>query len=86
VDVVLIVDTYHHIDDRVAYFARLKSSLQPGGRLAIVDFKTDTPEGPPPALRIPPERVIAELEQAGYALVARHDFLPRQYLLVFRVR
>jgi SAM-dependent methyltransferase len=86
VDVALIVDTYHHIDDRVAYFSRLKSSLQPGGRLAIVDFKTDGPEGPPPALRIPPERVIAELEQAGYALVARHDFLPRQYFLVFRVR
>jgi SAM-dependent methyltransferase len=30
VDVVLIVDTYHHIDDRVTYFSRLKSSLQPG--------------------------------------------------------
>src|SRR6516162_68675 len=86
VDVVLIVDTYHHIDDRVAYFSRLKSSLQPGGRLAIVDFKTDAPEGPPLALRIPPERVIAELEQAGYALIAKHDFLPRQYFLVFKVR
>jgi SAM-dependent methyltransferase len=85
VDVALIVDTYHHIDDRVAYFSRLKTSLRPGGRLAIVDFKTDAPEGPPSALRIPPERVIAELEQAGYALVAKHDF-PRQYFLVFRVR
>ena len=51
-----------------------------------MDFKTDTPEGPPVALRIPPERVTAELEQAGYALVAKHDFLPRQYFLVFRVR
>jgi SAM-dependent methyltransferase len=86
VDVALIVDTYHHIDDRVAYFSRLKSSLQPGGRLAIVDFKMDAPEGPPAAIRIPPEKVIAELEQAGYALVAKHDFLPRQYFLVFRVR
>ena len=86
VDVALIVDTYHHIDDRVAYFSRLKTSLRPGGRLAIVDFKTDAPEGPPSALRIPPERVIAELEQAGYAFVAKHDFLPRQYFLVFRAR
>ena len=86
VDVALIVDTYHHIDDRVAYFSRLKSSLQPGGRLAIVDFKMDAPEGPPAAIRIPPEKVIAELEQAGYALFAKHDFLPRQYFLVFRVR
>jgi SAM-dependent methyltransferase len=86
VDVALIVDTYHHIDDRVAYFFRLKSSLRPGGRLAIVDFKTDAPEGPPPERRIPPEKVIAELEQAGYALVGRHDFLARQYFLVFQVQ
>jgi SAM-dependent methyltransferase len=86
VDVALLVDTYHHIDDRVTYFSRLKSSLLPGGRLAIVDFKTDAPEGPPPQIRIPPEKVIAELEQAGYALVAKHDFLPVQYFLVLKVR
>jgi hypothetical protein len=28
------------IDDRVAYFSRLKSSLRLGGRLATLDFKT----------------------------------------------
>jgi SAM-dependent methyltransferase len=86
VDVALVVDTYHHIDDRVAYFSRLKSSLRSGGRLAIVDFKTDAPNGPPPDHRIPPESVTAELEQAGYALVARYEFLPRQYFLMFQVQ
>jgi SAM-dependent methyltransferase len=86
VDVALIVDTYHHIDDRVAYFSRLKSMLRPGGRLAIVDFKTDAPEGPPPERRIPPEKVTVELEQAGYSLIAKRDFLPRQYFLVFQAR
>jgi len=86
VNVALIVDTYHHIDDRVAYFSRLKSSLRPGGRLAVVDFRTNAPDGPPPEHRIPPEKVTAELEQAGYTLVARHEFLPRQYFLVFQAR
>jgi len=47
VDVVLVVDTYHHIADRVAYFNALKRSLKPGGRVAIVDFKKGSPEGPP---------------------------------------
>ena len=83
VDVILVVDTYHHIDDRLAYFARLKKSLRPQGRLAIVDFKPDSPESPPPEHRIPAEKVTEELKAAGYSLVAAHSFLPRQYFLVF---
>ena len=83
VDVIMVVDTYHHIDDRLAYFARLKKSLRPQGRLAIVDFKPDSPEGPPPEHRIPAEKVAEELKAAGYSLVAAHSFLPRQYFLVF---
>jgi SAM-dependent methyltransferase len=84
VDLVLVVDTYHHIDNRTAYFAKLGQSLRPNGRLAIIDFKLDAPEGPPPEFRVPPEKVTAELEAAGYRLVATHPFLPRQYFLVFR--
>ena len=63
--------------------ARLRESLRPDGRLAIIDFKVDAPEGPPPEFRMPPEKVTAELEAAGYKLVATHPFLPRQYFLVF---
>jgi SAM-dependent methyltransferase len=83
VDVILIVDTYHHIDDRPAYFTALKKLLRPQGRLAIVDFKPDSPEGPPPAHRISAEKVTEELKAAGYSLIAAHSFLPRQYFLVF---
>jgi SAM-dependent methyltransferase len=84
VDLVLVVDTYHHIDNRVAYFTKLRASLRPNGLLAIVDFKADSPNGPPPEHRISPEKVTAELDAAGYALVAAHLFLPRQYFLVFQ--
>ncbi len=84
VDVVLVVDTYHHIDNRTAYFARLRESLRADGRLAIVDFKMDSPDGPPPDARVSPDRVTAELSAAGYSLVASHEFLPRQYFLVFQ--
>ena len=84
VDLVLVVDTYHHIENRTAYFAKLSESLRPNGRLAIIDFKADAPEGPPPRDRISPEKVTAELEAAGYSLLATHQFLPRQYFLVFQ--
>ena len=84
VDLVLVVDTFHHIGNRVAYFTRLKSSLKDDGRLAIVDFKADSPNGPPPDFRIPPEQAIEELMAAGYTLVETGPHLPRQYLLIFR--
>lgn len=84
VDLVLIVDTYHHIEARERYFGALRNSLKPGGRVAIIDFRLDAPEGPPVASRIAPERVKAEMKKAGYVLVAEHTFLPRQYFLVFR--
>ena len=35
VDLVLIVDTYHHIPKRVAYFTTLRAHMKPGARLAI---------------------------------------------------
>jgi SAM-dependent methyltransferase len=86
VDLVLVVDTYHHIDNRIAYFSKLKASLRPNGRLAIVDFKADSPEGPPLEHRISPEKLTAELDAAGFTLVATHPFLPRQYFLVFQAK
>lgn len=86
VDVVLVVDTYHHIDDRTRYFAALTSSLRPGGRLVIIDFKADSPNGPPAHYRIPPERAGEELAAAGYTLTEKFEFLPRQYGLVFTKR
>jgi cyclopropane fatty-acyl-phospholipid synthase-like methyltransferase len=76
VDVALVVDTYHHIDNRTRYFADLKSSLRPGGRLVIVDFKADSPSGPPVQHRLSPERVTQELKAAGYTLVDTIQFLP----------
>jgi SAM-dependent methyltransferase len=83
-DLVILVDVYHHVEDRERYFARLRDSLRPGGRVAIIDFSMDSPEGPPKAARIAPEQVKAELARAGYALQEEHGFLPNQYFLVFR--
>jgi len=85
VDLVLLVDVYHHIEARERYFRQLAASLRPGARIAVIDFRLDSPEGPPKASRIAPEQVKAELARAGYALAAEHDFLSRQYFLVFKV-
>jgi ubiquinone/menaquinone biosynthesis C-methylase UbiE len=84
VDVMLVVDTYHHIPTRRAYFADLRKSLAASGRVAIIDFKTDAPEGPPREFRFEADEIIAEMTEAGYSVDVRHDFLPRQHFLIFR--
>jgi SAM-dependent methyltransferase len=84
VDLIVLVDVYHHIDNRERYFRKLRDSLKPGGRVSIIDFRPDSPEGPPTSARIAPDRVKTELEAAGYTLAQEHTFLPNQYFLVFR--
>jgi ubiquinone/menaquinone biosynthesis C-methylase UbiE len=86
VDVALLVDTFHHIPKRVAYFAALKGELKPNARLAIIDFRKDSPEGPPVEFRFEPDQINAELAQAGFVVQETYDFLPRQMFLVYRVR
>ena len=82
-DVIVLVDVYHHVEDRERYFRRLQDSLRPGGRVAIIDFHLDSPVGPPRAARMPPDQVKAEMKRSGYALAQEHDFLPNQYFLLF---
>lgn len=83
-DLIILVDVYHHIENRERYFSRLQKSLKSGGHLAVIDFRMDSPEGPPRSVRIAPQRVKDELKRAGYTLAQEHDFLPNQYFLVFR--
>ena len=82
-DLVIMVDVYHHVENREVYFRKLANSLKPGGRIAIIDFRMDSKDGPPKSARIAPDRVKAELNRAGYRLVQEHAFLPNQYFLVF---
>jgi ubiquinone/menaquinone biosynthesis C-methylase UbiE len=83
-DVVFFSSVYKEIDARVAYMEKVRELLRPGGRVAILEFRPGA-EGPgtPEADRLAPERVIAELAAAGFELREQHDFLPRQYFLVF---
>jgi ubiquinone/menaquinone biosynthesis C-methylase UbiE len=83
VDVVLLVDTYHHIPNRPAYFRELRKSIKRSGRLGIIDFRRGAPSGPPEQFRFTPAQITGELKQAGFTLLAQHDFLPRQLFLVY---
>ncbi len=86
IDLLFLCNTYHHLEERTKYFSDTRSSLKPGGRLAIIDFYNDERSGElgfPKQHLVPRETVIAELAKAGYRLVREHTFLPRQYFLEF---
>ena len=82
-DVVLIVDTFHHIENRIEYLKKLKRDLNKGGVLVIIDFKKQNPPpGPPVELRLAREQVESELKSAGFAVVSTdRDLLPYQYII-----
>jgi ubiquinone/menaquinone biosynthesis C-methylase UbiE len=84
VDVVLIVDAYHEMDDPQALLRNVRKSLKPGGRVGIVEFtKNGHGPGPPMDQRVDPERMIRDAEAAGLRLQSKGDFLRYQYLLEF---
>jgi ubiquinone/menaquinone biosynthesis C-methylase UbiE len=84
VDVVLIVDAYHEMEQPQTLLRNVRKSLKPGGRVGIVEFSTDG-HGPGPSMdeRVDPERVIRDAEAAGLRLESRGNFLRYQYLLEF---
>lgn len=87
IDLALFVDAYHHIDGRLAYLAVLKRALRAGGRVAIVEWKPGKqPVGPPEEdHKLAREQVVREMTGAGFELVETPDFLPHQYLVLFRM-
>jgi len=76
VELVFLCNTYHHLVDRVAYFAALRTRLRPGGRVAIVEYASGDHA-------TSPELIRAELAQAGYTFSAQQSFLDGQSFQIF---
>lgn len=87
IDLVLVVNVYHHIDDQIAYFRRLRTDLAPAGRVVMVELNPAVggvlgifaPEGH----ATPRDELVAAMIDAGYRHAASHDVLPIQNFEVF---
>lgn len=87
IDLILIVDTLHHIEHRQDYYEKLKESLRERGRIVVVDFKKDAeiPVGPKKEMRLSAESVRKEFETAGFQVTVDASTLPYQYILTARI-
>ncbi len=81
VDRVLVVDTWHHLDDREHYASLLHDGLRPAGQVLVVDFTAESPHGPPADARLTPEQVAAELDAGGFDATVLEEELPYQYVV-----
>ncbi|MBI4581881.1 MAG: methyltransferase domain-containing protein [Planctomycetes bacterium] len=85
IDLVLTVNTYHHIHNRPGYFRSLRRDLAPAGRVAVIDFDGRK------FMRLlghytPKETLLREMSEAGYEVVESYDFLDRQSFVIFRAK
>lgn len=79
VDVALMIHMYHEIGQPYALLSRLRASLKPGGRVAIVDLERE-----PQYHGMPRDLLVCEVRAVGYELEKLTD-LEVGYLAVFRL-
>ncbi len=85
IDLALMVDVYHEIQDPDVFMPRLAKALRPTGRLALIEYRAEDPTVPIlPDHKMTLRQVRYELEDFGFRLSELHEFLPRQHLIVFR--
>ncbi|MGD8895395.1 MAG: class I SAM-dependent methyltransferase [Acidobacteriota bacterium] len=86
IDLVLFCNSYHHIEDRVAYLDRLRSDLADEARVAVIDLKGSLLVRllAPPGHWTTVETMTQEMEGASYVLAESFDYLPAQSFVVFR--
>jgi ubiquinone/menaquinone biosynthesis C-methylase UbiE len=69
VNVVLIVNTYHFIKDRIAYLRKVHVGMKDGGELVLVDFKHGKMSvGPMESVKVPLALAEKELIAAGFKI------------------
>lgn len=84
-DIVLVVNTFIYIQDRIAYLKNLLNVLPKGGRVIIVDFKKKRMpiKYPKPEVRLELYQVENELDAAGFTIIESDDCaLDYQYIVM----
>lgn len=89
VDIAFVCDTYHHFEHPRETLASLHRALRPDGLLVVIDYRRVAPASAPWVLqhvRAGKDKVIEEIEAAGFQLTDDLPFLKTNYFLRFRKR
>lgn len=86
IDLLFVSATYHHLTERTTYFAEARARLRPGARVAILESRREGLlarwEGHHASS---PRKVLREMTDAGYRLIATHDVVRGYWFGIFEV-
>jgi arsenite methyltransferase len=84
-DIAFIINTYHHLDEPIEIVKKIAPGLKTNGTLVIVECD---PKKAPKMIghSTPKEKLIADLDKAGYELEKIDPFLKEDNIYFFKVK
>jgi ubiquinone/menaquinone biosynthesis C-methylase UbiE len=82
VDLVFICDALHHVADKQAFLSKIEPFLNDNGRIAIIDFKKNWPEGHEKMV-YQAGQLIGWMNRIGFGLYSEYDFLENEFFMIF---
>jgi predicted methyltransferase len=87
IDLAIMVDVYHELQQPQVFLQRLKGTFKPGGRLVLLEFRKEDPKVPILEVhKMSVAEVKAEMEAEGFVLDKVIETLPWQHILIIRVK
>lgn len=86
-DLAVMVDVYHELQQPQVFLRALKRALNPDGRLVLIEFRKEDPRVPiREQHKMTVREARVELEAEGYRFDEVIDVLPWQHVIIFRAR
>jgi len=82
-DVIYMINSYHHISDVVPLMKNIIPSLKPGGKFVIIE--NEPGKSGWNSHTTPKEKLLRETKEAGFQLVKMIDILDEDMIYVFKV-
>ena len=87
VDLALMHDVLHHVEQRQAYLKAVAQYVKPGGRVAVVEFNPkDSPHKDDAALIVSKEQGAAMMDEAGFVVAEDVALFPDKWFVIYRRR
>lgn len=87
IDLAIMVDVYHELQDPQAFLQRLRPVFKTGGRFVLLEYRKEDPKVPILEVhKMSVAEVKMELEAEGFVIDKVIDVLPWQHIIVLRVK